>query len=34
MVVSNRIGRIRDIRNNITKIVFKAIEFIGDIKLY
>ncbi len=34
MIVSNIVGCVIDIPNNITKTNFKAIEFIGGIKLY
>ncbi len=34
MVVSNIVRYVLDIPNNITKTKFKAIEFIGGIKLY
>lgn len=34
MIVSNFVRYVIDILNNITKIKFKTIEFIGGIKLY
>lgn len=34
MIVSNIVRYVIDILNNITKTEFKAIEFIGGIKLY
>lgn len=34
MIVSNIVRCVIDIPNNITKTNFKAIEFIGGIKLY
>lgn len=34
MILSNIVGYVLSILNNITKTNFKAIEFIGGIKLY